>query len=515
MKRLVLAAVCVVIFPSAALAQALTPISSLRVSYNTRKTAAKPTGALKAQIDELDQQIAAATRLGRGGEVRRLYAKGQALLAGQEWTEALEFANSITLRSARVLADSTTPYEVRLEQIYAPAIVLERPLTAHAMLRKRPTPAPAGRQAPPPDVIKDFGTTTGVARDMRETPQIFDLDVAGVANGDYQVAIEVSDNARLLGTATLNVHFTRGLDAVVAGLEADAAKAPEKLRADILFPVERMRHVNRGRLELRTFDPDRDFADAQKTAAAAKAGTDPFATKTGDFKRHYVLESASEIMPYRMYVPTTYDRTRAYPLIIALHGVTRTEDWFFDSNDRAFAPLAERHGYIVASPFGYRTDGGYGWGVDNPPADADTRQRQERSEADVMRVLALVRQTYQIDDSRIYLVGHSMGAGGTWKIAAKYPDIWAAVAPIAGSGDPATLDRLKHVPAIVVHGDADNTVNVEGSRRMVARAKTLGMTVEYIEVAGGTHDGVVGPNYGAIFDFLNRHRKQGRPAPTP
>lgn len=509
MKRLGLFAVCLVLLPSTVIAQALPPLSSLRVSYNTRKTAAKPTGALKAQIDELDQQIAAANRLGQIGEVRRLYAKGQALLAGREWTDLLDFANSITLRSARVLADSASPYEVRLEQIYAPAIALERPLTAHATLRKRPAPVRPGTQAAPPEIVKDFGKTPGVPRDLRESPHVFDLDLIGVPDGDYQLAIDLADDARQLGTATLNVRFTRGLDAIVTALEADAAKAPAALRADILFPVERMRNVNRGRLELRTFDPDRDFAEAQKIAAAAKAGKDPFATRTGDFKRHYVLESAGEIMPYRMYVPTTYNGSRAYPLIIALHGVTRTEDWFFDSNDRAFAPLAERHGYIVASPFGYRTDGSYGWGVGNAPADPDTRRLQERSEADVMRVLALVKQMYKIDESRIYLVGHSMGAGGTWKIAAKYPDIWAAVAPIAGGGDPATLERLKHVPVIVVHGDADNTVNVQGSRNMVARAKTLGMDVEYIEVAGGSHDGVVGPNYPAIFSFLDKHHKPG------
>ncbi len=509
MTRVTLFVVGLALLPSVAAPQALPPISSLRVSYNTRKTVVKPEGALKQQIDEIDRQIAEANRLGRVGEVRRLYAKGQTLLAGREWTDALDFANSIALRSERVLADSAKPYALRLEQIYAPAIALEKPLTAHAMLRKRPA---AGPNAPPPDVVKDLGTVDAVSRDLRESPQMLDLDVAGVTDGSYQIAVDVLDGARQLGTATLNVQFRKGLDAVVAELEAEAAKAPADLRADILFPVERMRNVNRGRLELRTFDPDRDFAAAQAVAAAVKRGQNPFATKTGDFKRHYVLESAAEIMPYRMYVPTAYNGSRAFPLIIALHGVTRTEDWFFDSNERLLTQFAEQRGYIVASPFGYRTDGGYGWGVGDAPADPATRQLQGRSEEDVMRVLALARQTYKIDENRIYLVGHSMGAIGTWRIAAKYPDIWAAIAPIAGNGVPATLQRIQRVPAIVVHGDADNTVNVQGSRAMVARAKELGMEVKYIEVSGGSHDGVVQPNYGAIFDFLDTHRKSGAPS---
>jgi len=501
---------------STAWAQALTPISSLRVSYNTRKTVAKPQGALKTEIDEIDRQIAEATRLGRFGEVRRLYAKGQARLAGREWTDVLEFTNSIAIRTERVLADSAGAYTVRLEQIYAPAITLERPLSAHATLRKRPAAA-AGPAAPaqPPEIVKDFGAVDNVGRDLRETPQVFELDVRDVADGPYQLAVDVSEGSRALGGATLNIQLKKGLDAMVAQLEKDAKQAPPALRADILFPVERMRNVNRGLLEMRTFDPDKDFADALGVAAAAKAGRDPFAKRTGDFKRHYVLESAQEIMPYRLYVPTTYDASRAYPLIIALHGVTRTEDWFFDSNDRQFAPLAEKYGFIVASPFGYRTDGGYGWGVATPPADPEARQRQERSEADVMKVLELTKQQFKIDESRIYLVGHSMGAIGTWRVATKYPDIWAAIAPIAGNGSPETLERIRQVPAIVVHGDADNTVNVQGSRSMVAKAKELGMDVKYIEVPGGSHDGVVGPNYEAIYQFLRDHQKSAGQGSSP
>ena len=511
MKRLCSLIAACMLLPALAWSQALPPLSSLRVSYNTRKTTVRPQGELKSQIDEIDRQIAEALRLGRIGEVRRLYAKGQTLLAGRPWNDAADFGSSIALRTERVLADSTRPYVLRLEQIYSPDIALERPLSAHVTLRQRPAAGPPAAGAPAaPEVVKDLGSVEGVSRDLRETPQLFDLDLNDVPDGGYQLAVDVTDGTRAVGTATLLVQFKKGLDDLVSQLEADARRAPEDVRADILFPVERMRNVNRGRLELRTFDPDHDFAAAKAVAAAAKSEKNPFTRQTGDFKRHYVLDAAREVMPYRMYVPTKYDGSKPYPLIVALHGVTRTEDWFFDSNNRAFAPLAEQHGYIVASPFGYRTDGGYGWGVGEPPSDPATRQLQERSEADVMQVLEIVKRQYKIDESRIYLVGHSMGAIGTWKIAAKYPDIWAAIAPIAGNGQPATLERLRQVPAIVVHGDADNTVPVQGSRTMVAKAKELGIEVHYIEVPGGSHDGVVGANFQAVFDFLDAHRKGAR-----
>src|SRR5207248_3157282 len=194
--------------------------------------------------------------------------------------------------------------------------------------------------------------------------------------------------------------------------------------AEMLFPIDRMKNVNRGRLELRTFDPDKDLAAAEAAAASARGGRDPFAGRTGDFKRHYLLASANEILPYRMYVPTTYNGSKAFPLIVALHGLGGTEDAFFESYNK---------------------------------------------------VLPHVRQQSKIDDGRIYLMGHSMGGIGTWKIAPKFPDIWAAIAPISGNGAPDTLERIRSVPEIIVHGDADPTVNVAGSRTMVAKQKELGV----------------------------------------
>jgi predicted peptidase len=110
-------------------------------------------------------------------------------------------------------------------------------------------------------------------------------------------------------------------------------------------------------------------------------------------------------------------------------------------------------------------------------------------------------------------MGHSLGAIGTWKIAPKYPDIWAAISPISGSGTPASLERIKNVPEIIVHGDDDRTVNVQGSRTMVAKLKELGTEFTYIEVPGGSHGGVPAPNFAAIFDFFDAHKKPAHSTP--
>ena len=511
--RFIAASVCLslcALVPANAGAQALTSLSSVRVGYTTRKNTVNPQGELKAQIDALDSQIAEAARLGRNGELRRLFAKGIALLNGTPWTDALDYSRSLTLRTPRVVVDSSKPYTVRLEQIYASSLALQNTVAAHLTLHKRPAPPAPGQPPQEPPLVKDLGTFDGVSRDLRESPFFFDLDLHDVADGPYLLNVEVSNQGQPIGSSSLQVALRKGVDELAARLEADAAKAPEALRAEILFPVDRMNNVNRGRLELRTFDPDRDLAAAEAIAAGVNAGKDPFAGRTGDIRRHYRLDSANEILPYRTYVPTTYTGAKAFPLIVALHGLGGTEDAFFDNYEKKLPPLAESHGYIVATPLGYRVDGSYGWGLGTPPADVNTKRTQDFSEQDVMQVLARVRQLYKIDDSRIYLMGHSMGAIGTWKIAPKYPDIWAAIAPFSGNGAPDTLQRIRSVPEIIVHGDADPTVNVAGSRAMVAKLKELGTEFKYIEVPGGLHSDVVAPNVAAVIDFFDAHKKPAK-----
>src|SRR5712691_5109584 len=158
MKLRALTAACIVaLVPALASGQALTSIASVRVGYTTRKNTVKPQGELKAQIDALDAQIAEAARLGKNGELRRLFAKGIALLNNRPWTDAAEYSNSLVLRTDRVVVDSSKAYLVRIEQIYTPSINLERALTAKVALYKRPSgpPAAPGTAPPAPEPVKE------------------------------------------------------------------------------------------------------------------------------------------------------------------------------------------------------------------------------------------------------------------------------------------------------------------------------------------------------------------------
>lgn len=485
-------------------AQALTSITSLYVGYSSRKVSAKPTGELKVQLDSVDAALQTAIRFGQISQVRRLLAKGNTLLAGRPWTDVTDFNNSLLLRSDQSIVESQAPYVVRLEQLYAPSIELTRALSARASLTMR---APGSAPNAPPTLVKELGAFDGVSRDLRDAPFAMEFDLRDVPDGRYVVTIAVTDSARALGNASLSIVVKKGLTAIANRLETVAATAPPSLRAELLFPVDRMRKVNRGELEVRTWDSARDFAAADSVLTAVVGKRDPFAGRTGDMKRHYMLEAANEVMPYRLYVPKAYSAKTPMPLIVALHGLGGTEDSFFDSYGRTLPKLAEQHGYILLAPLGFRVDGGYGFGAASPPSDPVARRNSALSELDVMQALAHVRAMYNVDADRIYLMGHSMGAIGTWKMAAKFPEMWAAIGMFSGQGTPSTVPIFKHIPAFVVHGDNDPTVNVRGSRTMVEAMKTNGVDHVYIEVPGGNHSNMVEPHFAGMMKFFDAKKR--------
>jgi pimeloyl-ACP methyl ester carboxylesterase len=131
--------------------------------------------------------------------------------------------------------------------------------------------------------------------------------------------------------------------------------------------------------------------------------------------------------------------------------------------------LAEQHGYIVVSPLGFTPLGAYGNPLRLPAvfgqeataaaqraAVTPTRQRElNLSEMEVMTALEVVTEEYGADRSRTFLAGHSMGSGGAWHLAARYPERWRAVAPMSGPFvDRATypFDRIKKLPIFMTEG---------------------------------------------------------------
>ena len=130
------------------------------------------------------------------------------------------------------------------------------------------------------------------------------------------------------------------------------------------------------------------------------------------------------------------------------------------------------------------------------------------SEKETMTVFEMIKKEFNIDENRIYLMGHSMGGAGTIYLGVKYASNWAAIgAYFTPTNYP--LTPAKNVPMIIVQGDWDELVPVVGTRLWIDQAKELGMDYKYVEVACGTHGCVLATGAPEIYAFFNSHTKKG------
>ena len=269
--------------------------------------------------------------------------------------------------------------------------------------------------------------------------------------------------------------------------------------------------------------PKTQIAQSQEFAKSiAKPGAPGWQAK-GDQRRTYRFPGTETDLPYRVYVPTTWDGKSKLPLVLMLHGGGSNESQYLDQNNKQLLKLAEDHGYLLVSPMGWSPLGAFGTCLRLPAvfgeAEAAAQQRTtacvqnaqtlERSEQDVINVLEMVLNEYPVDRGAMFLAGHSMGSGGTWYLGAKYAEYWKAIAPMSGpfvEQSTYPWDRIRKMPIFMTEGTGA-TPSLAGSRAMQKWMKSQGFQLEYMEVEAN-HGGMVPLVLPAVFDFFDRQRRK-------
>ena len=217
------------LLPRYAVAEALPSLSMLNLIYRMSKARVESDDELKAQLDDVDTRLMEAWLARRLGEVRRQLARGMSLANGRGWSDAQDFGASLVVRTDQAFIDPARPVMLRLEQIFPAKQVRDGRITVRVALHKLGQRTRAGRQ--PGDKLQDLGERAEVGLDMIESPIGMQIDLASIADGDYDIRFELLDGKESLGAALTPLYVRAGLDDRVAQLRRTAALAPNELRA--------------------------------------------------------------------------------------------------------------------------------------------------------------------------------------------------------------------------------------------------------------------------------------------
>ena len=191
---------------------------------------------------------------------------------------------------------------------------------------------------------------------------------------------------------------------------------------------------------------------------------------------------ASGSLPYRLFVPASYDPGQKYPLVLFLHGAgERGTDNRLQITGQSgvlaflFNENQAKQPCFLAAP---QCPTGGTW-VDN------VRRPQ------LVALIAALKNGFNLDADRIYVTGLSLGGAGTWDLLALNGTLFAAGIPL--SGFPGTLTASAtavaafRIPIWNFHAADDATVAVSNSRDLIGAIRNLGGTPVYTEYASGGH----------------------------
>lgn len=482
----------------AATAQDAGQVLRVSVGYNTYKNSAENLSPEKrAEAEKFGKMAQEATAAQKYGDALKHYYHAIAIFRGLEWTPEIALSNALTVKLDRVVIAPSESLKLKIGQIFA--------------LDEKPQGKMSGSiellTTQGGDMVKTIKSIEAMDANFFATPAVIDVSVPEIEPGKYRVALKLkSATATEPITKTITVHIERGISASFAAAKDRATTIENKLKGAVnealvaAIPSARYRinlvdMANAGEIQIDRINFRDEIKEANSILDELDAGRDPFTSRRGDFRKAYLSKVDNTLQPYRIFIPSSYDGSKPFPLIIALHGMGGDETSYFDSyGPGAFKVEAEKRGYIVACPKGRQSASMY----------------MGSAEKDVMDVLEDVKRAYRIDTDRIYMTGHSMGGYGTWSVSMNYPHVFAALAPVAGGGNPGGMSKISHIPQLVIHGDNDKTVPVERSRVMVEAAKKLNVELKYIEIPKGDHITVALRTFKDVFDWFDTHSRASK-----
>jgi predicted peptidase len=231
-----------------------------------------------------------------------------------------------------------------------------------------------------------------------------------------------------------------------------------------------------------------------------------------DFVARLYMDASGKSMPFQLLIPTGYDKTQKYPVMLFFHGagergtdnVAQMINGAWNFGDAKFQ--AQYHSFIIVP----QCPPNQQW-VDMPwSATSGVRPAQPSQPMQLaLKILDEVESEFSIDKNRVYVVGLSMGGYGVWDCVTRDPGRYAAGVICCGGGDESTVTAaVARVPVWVFHSADDGVVPVVRDRNMVAAMIKMGGHPRYIEYLEGIGHGIWGEawNDSELFPWLYQEK---------
>lgn len=194
----------------------------------------------------------------------------------------------------------------------------------------------------------------------------------------------------------------------------------------------------------------------------------------GYFQGSIPSSRSDKRLRYQLYVPPHFQTEKGpFPLIVFMPGYGERHG----SMDIGLAPAIRRQ---------VKRDGRFDFVVFFAMDPEGCWQRGSEAAWQLKEMLDSVILRHRIDPCRVYLTGHSGGGCAVWNLAAEFPDMWAALAPVVAGCNP-EVEAIKGIPCWVFQGAKDSAEYVKGARKAVRDLRDAGTQVEYTEYPKDAH----------------------------
>ena len=311
------------------------------------------------------------------------------------------------------------------------------------------------------------------------------INVSSLNNGLYSMRLDINK-------LSLSQNFFKGdlvedINSIILSLSEK--KLEERVANNIAAYVFRFKHLTKPK-NIPKSSSERQFWQTKLITVYTNLnsilnkidkGEDPIKDTPGFHIGTFKSDIDKHVQYYLINVPTNYDKTQKYPLMIFLPVIEGTNRPYLESVQMANQPvtdnfqrLADKYNICIMRPFSREV------GKPNYNSILTT---------DFFEVLNSVKENYNIDTSRLYLTGTCSGGFKALELSTQFPGMFAAIGLVSPlfkknySNDPLFainepynyMKNTNNIPIYILHSSVDIHTPVATSDEFVKKAESLGM----------------------------------------